>query len=346
MNIDNILDNEHWMFLEDNTDVAYYSLTIGLDEFFSTYHAIYLKLKAFDKSNRNYINEHTKDSTSYIKCYLNIAIHIQHFFELETKRILENEHKLYAVDDKGDPIILYKLLNGQTLDAEDTKELKSVEFSEAIVRLKKLVDNGIIQDEVAKILVNNFKLLRALNQLRNTIIHRGKRIMLYCDIDDLFATHLLPVIKEIIECKIHESILSRYKDNGYYDAICAIIAEGKSASLDYSKIAYAKEIGRCKNILSHGIIEKGKEDKTYVEKIIAKRLKPWVEEVHLKGVKCPCCDNEAMFEGRELIGFDIDELGDETSSVGGFRVIQIPEYAIYRECGLCGFAYTDFIHIT
>ena len=85
MNIDNILDNEHWMFLEDNTDVAYYSLTIGLDEFFSTYHAIYLKLKAFDKSNRNYINEHTKDSTSYIKCYLNIAIHIQHFFELETK---------------------------------------------------------------------------------------------------------------------------------------------------------------------------------------------------------------------------------------------------------------------
>ena len=63
-------------------------------------------------------------------------------------------------------------------------------------------------------------------------------------------------------------------------------------------------------------------------------------------MKCPCCDNEAMFEGRELIGFDIDELGDETSSVGGFRVIQIPEYAIYRECGLCGFAYTDFIHIT
>lgn len=345
MNIDNILSNEHWMFLKDNKDVAYFSLTIGLEEYFSTYHAIYLQLDSYDKNSRDYINEHTNESASFIKCYLNIAIHIQHFFELETKRILENEHMLYAVDDKGDPLLLHKLLSGQALETEDTKKLKSVEFSEAITRLKKLVDNDIIQDEVAKIFVQNLKLLRVLNQLRNTIIHRGKRIMLYCDVDDFFSTQLLPLIKDVLGCEMYKSILNTYKNNGYYDAICSIIAEGGNSTCDYSKIAYAKEMARCKKMIHRGIVEKGKEDKEYVNKIISKRLKPYVGENYLEGVKCPCCDNYSMFEGREMVGYDIDELGDETSSVGGFSIIHVPQYAIYRQCGLCGFAFTDFIEI-
>ncbi len=70
---------------------------------------------------------------------MNIAIHIQHFFELETKKTFrKKEHVLFAVDDKGDPIILNKLLKNISLNSEDTKNLKSVEFSEAIDRLKKV----------------------------------------------------------------------------------------------------------------------------------------------------------------------------------------------------------------
>ena len=52
-----------------------------------------------------------------------------------------------------------------------------------------------------------------------------------------------------------------------------------------------------------------------------------------------------MFYGREMIGYDYDELGDEMSSVGGFSVIQVPEYAFYYECAICGFLYTDFMEI-
>ena len=48
---------------------------------------------------------------------------------------------------------------------------------------------------------------------------------------------------------------------------------------------------------------------------------------------------------RDVIGFDIDELGDETSTVGGFQIIHVPIYAEYTECGLCGFTYNDFIEI-
>ena len=52
----------------------------------------------FERDDKERINYKVyENSTSYIKNYLNIAIHIQHFFELETKRLLENEHVLFAV---------------------------------------------------------------------------------------------------------------------------------------------------------------------------------------------------------------------------------------------------------
>ena len=59
------------------------------------------------------------------------------FFELEVKRILDNENRLYAVDTKGDPLITYKLLNNIEIQQEDTEKLKFIEFSDAINRLGK-----------------------------------------------------------------------------------------------------------------------------------------------------------------------------------------------------------------
>lgn len=47
MNLDKILDNnECWTRLEDSKNVAYYSLVIGIDEYFTTYHSIYLMILA------------------------------------------------------------------------------------------------------------------------------------------------------------------------------------------------------------------------------------------------------------------------------------------------------------
>lgn len=345
MDLDKILNDEYYMFLGGKNNVAFYSLTIALEEYFETYHRVFLKLSKYHRADRKIINLKCKEQARFVKSYLNIAIHIQHFFELETKRILEGENILYAVDDKGDPIILHKLLNNIQLSEEDTKGLKSVEFSEAIKRLKKLVDSGGIVDQVAKILADNVKLLNALNQIRNTIIHRGKRIMLYCDLDDLFSQEIFPLIKKILECTYYNWYLSTYEYKGYYDAICNIINEGKSTTVDYSKIAFEKEMARCKLIMQERDIKKGEEDEGYISKIVSKRLKPYAEEIYLKDKRCPCCENNTMFYGREFIGYDIDELGDEMGGAGGFQVVQIPEYAEYTECGLCGFAYTDFLDI-
>ena len=54
----------------------------------------------FERDDKERINYKVYEkSTSYIKNYLNIAMHIQHFFELETKLLLENEHVLFVVDE-------------------------------------------------------------------------------------------------------------------------------------------------------------------------------------------------------------------------------------------------------
>ena len=105
MNIDKILSDEYYTFLENNHNVAFYSLSIGLEEYFETYHQVCVYLSEYERDDKEKINyKAEKNGIGYIKSYLNIAIHIQHFFELETKRLLEKEHVLFAVDDKGDPI--------------------------------------------------------------------------------------------------------------------------------------------------------------------------------------------------------------------------------------------------
>lgn len=245
MNIDKILSDEYYTFLENNHNVAFYSLSIGLEEYFETYHQVCVYLSEYERDDKEKINyKAEKNGIGYIKSYLNIAIHIQHFFELETKRLLEKEHVLFAVDDKGDPIILNKLLKNISLNSEDTKNLKSVEFSEAIDRLKKLVENGILTDEVAILFVSNYKLLKALNNLRNTIIHRGKRIMKYCELDDFFSQYVLPFVRDVINCHYYRWHLNQLKSKGVYDSICKIIDEGKKATISYSNNSISKRTGK------------------------------------------------------------------------------------------------------
>lgn len=346
MNLNNILNDEYYTFLEDNHNVAFYSLSIGLEEYFETYHRICIYLSEYEKDDKVKINHKArKEATSYIKSYLNIAIHIQHFFELEIKRLLETEHVLFAVDDKGDPIILNKLLKNMPLESEDTKSLKSVEFSEAIKRLKKLVSKDIITDEVAVLFANHYELLNALNSLRNTIIHRGKRIMQYCELDEFFSQYVLPFLRDVLNCHYYRWHLVQLKSRGVYDSICNIIDEGSKSTISYSKIAFEKEMARCNLTVYKKNIKKGKEDETNIKRIIARRLNPHLDEHYLKDVKCPCCKNKTMFQGRDIIGFDVDEIGDEMSTVGGFQVIHVPIYGEYTECGLCGFAYNDFIDV-
>ena len=103
-------------------------------------------------------------------------------------------------------------------------------------------ENGILTDEVAILFVSNYKLLKALNNLRNTIIHRGKRIMKYCELDDFFSQYVLPFVRDVLNCHYYRWHLNQLKSKGVYDSICKIIDEGNKATISYSKIAFQKEL--------------------------------------------------------------------------------------------------------
>lgn len=352
MNVDNIMNDDYYYIIKNDSqgeDVAYYSLLIGINEYFKAYHRVYLSLSKYDRNKRDIINLKIKESESYIESYLNVAIHIQHFFELEIKKILEKKHVLFSVDYKGDPIILNKLINNIPLSKEDTAKMKSVEFSEALTRLNKLVQNGTITDSIGKMLTDNYKLLTALNQLRNTTIHRGRRILKYCELDELFSQNIFPLIKKLFEQSKYSKYLWHYKDKGIYEHILNIITEGNSTTLDYAKIAFEKEMARCKLILKNKVELDEYEDKEYIKKIVEKRNEQYTEqvfnkEVYLKDKICPCCKNKTMFRGSEMVGYITEEIGDEMSG-GGVQMIQVPEYVDYFECVWCSFIFTDFMDV-
>ena len=56
MNIDKILSDEYYTFLEDNHNVAFYSLAIGLEEYFETYHQVCVYLSKYERDNKEKIN--------------------------------------------------------------------------------------------------------------------------------------------------------------------------------------------------------------------------------------------------------------------------------------------------
>lgn len=345
MNINNIQKDDNFYFVSGNNttkDAAYYSLHIGIEAYLKTYSAVAMSLRShYDGENQ--INRAAQENDKYIECYINIAIHIQHFFELEIKRILESKHVLFAVDTKGNPLITYKILQNEELKPEDTKKLKSIEFSDALNRLIKLVNENIIKDEVARIFVTNKDLLIAINFLRNTTLHRGHRFLKYCSLDMLFAQNLLPLIKEILEQPYYRLYRHFMDGCGVYEIIDKIIMEGNASNINYSQIALLKEIGRCKiELISKPTLDENK-DNEYIEKTVQKKMFYNCDDVIKTDKKCPCCQYNTIFEGYEPIGYDIDELGDEMGNGPGFQIIHIPDFEKYKECAWCGFKVSSFI---
>lgn len=345
MNINKIQQNDNFYFVkkDDNAkDAAFYSLIIGIKAYLKTYSAVAMNLRSY-YDDEKWINHAAQENDQYIECYLDVAIHIQHFFELEIKRILESKHVLFAVDTKGDPIITYKLLHDKELKSEDTVKLKSIEFSDALIRLIKLVKNEILDDQIAKILANNKELLNVLNFLRNTTLHRGHRIMKYCSLDMLFVQNLLPLIKELLEQPYYNLYKIFLCDCGAYKIMEDIILEGNKTEIDYAQIALLKEIGRCKLELKNRPKLDESEDKEYIEKTVEKKMRYNCDDVEQTEKKCPCCQYKTIFKGRGLMGYDLDELGDEMGNGAGFQIIHVPDYEKYYECAWCGFRVSSFI---
>ncbi|MEE1256392.1 MAG: hypothetical protein UHN47_07765 [Lachnospiraceae bacterium] len=348
MDLNRLKENSNYYFSDESSsvrDAAYYSLCIGIEAYLNTYHNLVMSLTEYDRKDSNQINMRAKESEAYIRSYVDIAIHFQHFFELEIKKCLEKENKLLAVDTKGNPVITYKLLNAIELEENEVSSLKSVEFSEALGRLKKLVNGNYVTSDVAKVLVKNDKLLDSLNLLRNTVLHRGRRILNYCDLDMLMTQNILPAIKELFDLSEYVGYVRALEQQGLYSLMTELINIGKKEPFEYDTLALKKEIGRCslnrKTIAN--LDNNNEDDKDYLELVLERSIEPCLNERYIREVKCPCCNSSTMIEGADVIGMEIDELGDEMGNGAGFSIIHIPVYMRYKNCLRCGLSVDEFL---
>ncbi len=247
MNLDDF-ENSGW-----KTDelAAFVSLQSAIQSYFETYQSISSSLSLVDFKK---IRERTNfDIPEYrIKYFMCIA-HFQHFFELILKDVLEKINPLFSIRMKDENIVgMYCKIK----EIDNPKfELYSVEFSDALKRLLKIIEfqkeykhNEALLDEFS-FLKQKKKTLQKINSLRNRIWHKGLFYLSYHSFDWFIGHEVFPLVDEIFATTLYseKKNLWSYKslDCGI-DPIHQIIGEFKRSEeyVDYEKIALLKEMGR------------------------------------------------------------------------------------------------------
>lgn len=330
---------------ENIYDASFYSLKIALKAYYATYHSVKDSLDNIDctekisidarviKAVNNTNEELEEDCSEYIENYMNIAIHLQHFFELEIKKLLENTQKMLSLNIKNDPILLYKILaNGTELNETDYSKCKTVEFMEALTRLKKLNKEGIITDELANLFCDNECELRLINNMRNMALHKGIKIIKYCALDELMTQNILPIIRDILAIKRYEYYKEMFNSIDGINVIEQLIQAGKRNPIDYGEIALFKEFGRTsglKRLTDHKYHDKQELIYDEIEKYYKIFSGTPIENAK---VKCPCCKNNSLINIFDVVdSYYEDEM---PTLVHGYTRIK---------CVACNFSINRFI---
>lgn len=318
-------------------NTAFYSLKIALKSYFNTYHCMLENLIYED----NVSIKKVKLNYAYYESYMETIVHFQHFFELITKNILEKENPLLALRYIKKPVTLHKLLNKEEISESEYNESYSIEFNDAVETIYELVKSDRLSKTSCKIISENKDTLSALNNFRNRIWHRGKFVLKYHSLDEFICKYVLPIVIEIsnldeYKCFKHEWKY-RPKNELGVDILEKLIKEFETGSVDYTKIALFKEMGRVSydvesKLLKPSIDEKIKMLKKFEEK------HDMIFNVHT----CPVCGKRSLLNYYCYEEW-IDELGDEMGP-GGFQIINgYDEVEKYVRCVLCGFEVNKFI---
>jgi len=230
------------------TDLALLSLNVALKAYFSTYNLMKYSLHLFDSGVKN--DQATIDfhhPTSYCLACSETIVHFQHFAELVCKEFLRQDHPLLAVDASSRPVVFHKLLKGEPVPPDDHEELKSIEFSEALDRLSKLIDEGRIGGGQLDFVLQAKEVLQKLNILRNRLWHRGIFILRYPALDELVGAFLLPFMRRIVSMPEYRDLDRFWKYKALacgVDPLDEIITELGTDQYDLGKVAFLKELGR------------------------------------------------------------------------------------------------------
>ncbi len=332
VNLEEITKSDDGFYVKSSPekDAAYYSLRIALEAYFSTYYTTKSELERIAcVTNHEEINKAIENNAAFIENSINIWMHLQHFFELKIKQILNEKNEfLTIIPAKDSKTYCYQVLMKQIEEREH--HTNSVEFSEAKKRLNVLVSDNLIDSKLAKVFYENTKTLDFINIMRNMTTHRGRRILKYCTLDDVMCQHILPFLKEVLsceECSTHNCMFGREKVT---EIIQPLIEEGKKNNLDYGLIAYKKECARCtprKKLMFGRKLSYWDKKEIEYKKEIYQLTENFVEQ-ELK--TCPCCSKRALLVSAEPE--DITKRLEDCS---------FKDTGCY--CALCGFEANQFI---
>ena len=321
------------------SNAAFYSLKIAIKSYFNTYHSMMNILENID--NRNSL-ENIELSNNYIEDYIETIIHFQHFFELLIKSELEVKHPLLILKIIDKPLLLYKLIQKEQISDDDYVKIYSIEFTEALKTFCDLYKAGILTEEISEIIYDSREILTALNTFRNRALHRGVFILKYYALDEFVCKYVLPIVKKIVILQDYLCYLNEWmfeKNDLGVDIISEMVKEFEKDEIDYTKIAFFKEIGRA----SYGVNVHKRFLPSEIEKIKANKA---IEEKYnmVSGNQCcPVCGNDSLLNYYE-VDVTYDELGDELDTSGGFQIIQVPYTCEkYIKCVHCNFEVNRFI---
>ena len=245
------------VFKSDLT-IAFLSLRIALKAWFSTYQCFRWKYDIIDPNspplilpiqNINPIQiQQSRYPIEYYETYSETIIHFHHYFELIIKDILRREHELLVSDASRDPLLLYKLVKGEVITSDESEKSQSIEFSTALSRILKLVENNKLDRKKYDFIINGKSTLESINALRNRLLHRGTYVLPYQTLDEFIGRYVLPLV--ICTTDLHEYSRKNHDKWCYRQLFCGldpltlIVSKFKDQDVNYACIALLKEIGR------------------------------------------------------------------------------------------------------
>lgn len=145
---------------------------------------------------------------NYIMDSCDAIIHFQHFIELFLKDILSGISEFLVYDPNKHTEILYKMSQNIALSEEDKSKTFVIECGDAIKRIEYLQKESKLPAAYSFIDKDTIALMKKINELRNSIAHRGARILTYEDLDILFACYLIPFAKHVAALPDFKDVLT------------------------------------------------------------------------------------------------------------------------------------------
>lgn len=322
-------------------DLALVSLKIALKAYFSTYQTFKSHLYVFNKDDDT--DQESIDylhRNSYCEACAETIVHFQHFAELVCKKILRDDHPLLSDTALNNVDLLHRLLHGGRINDDEIPVSNTVEFSLAIKRLSKLIENKMLENySDYEFIIKHKKTLIELNKLRNRVWHRGLFILRYPSLDVFVGKYILPFVSEILKLPSFSGYDKIWK---YGDLFCAlepiseIISEASLPEPSYGKIAFLKELARAayeNPLLESRPVDKklksflGSLDKKSEQRAVRIAKLEALQE-HSKVENCPVCGVKSL-----IVYDDTDvELSDDNKNVTSSY-----NYTYMVKCECCSF---------